>query len=121
MRTDWIKLAGVAGFKRVRKIGLQMTKPAAAGLTVEIEYDLDGTFTDGANLQTETIATPAPEYIELRTQVQKCNAIRLRIYEDTADPTGDALTSSTLNLHAITFVVGRKPGLRRVSPTTQRT
>jgi len=121
VRTDWIKLAGVAGFKRVRKIGLQMTKPAAAGLTVEIEYDLDGTFTDGANLQTETIATPAPEYIELRTQVQKCNAIRLRIYEDTADPTGDALTSSTLNLHAITFVVGRKPGLRRVSPSTQRT
>jgi len=121
VRTGWIHLAGLAGFKRVRKLGLHLTKPAAAGLTVELEYDLDGTQTDGADIQSEAIASPAPAYIEIRPRIQKCMSIRIRIYEGTGTPTGDQLTSSTLNLHAVTLVVARKPGLGRVSPTSQRT
>jgi hypothetical protein len=121
VRTGWIHLAGLAGFQRVRKIGLHMTRPSAAALTVEIEYDRDGTQTAGANLQTETIASPAPAYIEIRTAVQKCTSLRIRFYEDSTAPTGAQLTASTCNLHAITLVVARKPGLARVSPTSQRT
>lgn len=121
VRTGWIHLAGLAGFKRVRKVGIHLTKPAAAPFTVELEYDLDGQQTDGANIQTETIASTATAYHEVRTSIQKCTSIRIRIYEGTATPTGDQLTSSTLNLHAITLVVARKPGLGRVSPTSQRT
>lgn len=121
VRTGWIHLAGLAGYKRVREVVLHMTKPAGAPLTVELEYDLDGSQADGANIQTETIASPAAEYIPIRTAIQKCRAIRIRIYEGTATPTGTQLTESTLNLHALTLVVGVKPGTARVSPTSQRT
>lgn len=121
VRTGWIHLAGLAGFKRVRRFGLHLTKPAASAYTVEIEYDLDGSQTDGANLQTETIAATASGYQEFHCTIQKCTSIRIRIYEGTATPTGAQLTASTLNLHAITLVVARKPGLGRVSPTSQRT
>ncbi len=116
VRTGWIKLAGIAGFKRVRKIGLQLTKPNASGLRVDIEYDRDGTYTTGANLQTVILADPAPEYIELRTNVQKCSAIRVRVYEDTAIG-----QTNTVALHALTLVVARKPGLRRVAATQRGT
>lgn len=121
VRTGWIHLAGLAGFKRVRKIGLHLTKPAAASYTVEIEYDIDGTQTTGANIQTEVVPSTAVGYHEFRTAIQKCTSLRIRIYEGTTAPTGAQLTASTINLHAITLVVARKPGLARVSPTSQRT
>jgi len=121
VRTGWIHLAGLAGFKRVRKVGLHFTKPAAAAFTVELEYDLTGTQTDGANIQTELVPSTAVGFYEIRTSIQKCNAIRIRIYEDTTTPTGAALTASTMNLHAITLDVARKKGFSKVSPTTQRT
>ncbi len=121
VRTGWIHLAGLAGFKRVRKIGLHLTKAAAAPFTVQIEYDLDGQQTDLANIQTETFTSTDTAYFEIRTSIQKCISIRIRIFEGTDAPTGAQLTSSTLNLHAITLVVARKPGLGRVSPTSQRT
>ncbi len=120
VRTGWIHLAGLAGFKRVRKLFLHLTKPAAAGFTVEIEYSLDGSMVDGDNLQTETVSALTTR-VEIRTAIQKANSIRIRIYEGTDTPTGDQLTSRTINLHAITLMVGRKPGFARVSPTTQRT
>ena len=87
---------------------------------MQVEYDLDGTFTDGANLQTFTVDATTRPYVELRPRIQKCSALRIRVFEGSDDPTGDQLTESTMNLHAITLVVARKPGLRRVSPTTQR-
>lgn len=121
VRTGWISLSGLAGFKRIRKLGLHLTKDAAASYTVEIEYDTDGQRTTGANLQTETIASTDVDYIEIRTAVQKCSSIRIRIYEGSAIPSGAQLTAQTMNLHAITLVVARKPGLTRVSPTSQRT
>jgi hypothetical protein len=121
VRTGWIHIAGLAGFKRVRKVGLHFTKPAQAAMTVELEYDMDGTQTDGSNLQTEVFAAGAVVPVEIRTAVQKCNGIRIRIYEGTATPTGSQLTASTLNLTAITLAVARKPGFSKGSPTTQRT
>ena len=121
VRTGWIHLAGLAGFKRVRKVGLHFTKPAAAAFTVELEYDLDGTQTDGANIQTELVPSTAVGFYEIRTAIQKCTAIRIRIHEYTTTPTGAALTASTMNLNAITLAVARKPGQNRVSPTAQRT
>lgn len=121
IRTGWVHLAGLAGFKRVRKIGIHLDKPAAAGFTVAVEYDLDGSQTDGSNLQTELVSSTSDGYVEVRTAMQKCRAIRIRVHEYTTDPTGSQLTDSTLNIIAITLVVARKPGLTRVSPTTQRT
>lgn len=109
VRTDWIKLGGIAGFKRIKRIGIQLTKPTDSEVRVQVEYDTDGTFTDGANLQDVTIASPASDYIQINCDVQKCSAIRVRIFENT----GVAQTD-TIRIHAMTLVVGRKPGLRRV-------
>jgi hypothetical protein len=120
VRTGWIHLAGLAGFKRVQRLGLHFAKAAASGLTIVLEYDTDGTQTDGANLQTVVVSSPAPAYYEVHCQTQKCTSIRVRIFESATTPTGDQLTESTLNLTAITLVVARKPGLARVSPNTQR-
>lgn len=119
VRTGWIHLAGLAGFKRVRKVGLHLSKPAASAFTVELEYDIDGTQTDGAHLQTVTFGSPAPAYVEVPCHVQKCTSIRVRIFEGTEEPAGDQLTEATIHIHAITLEVARKPGLARV-PSTQK-
>lgn len=121
IQTGWIHLAGLAGFKRVREVGLHLTKPAAGDLTITLEYDLDGLQTDAANIQTEIVTATVDGYIPIRTAIQKCMAIRIRIAEGVAPPTGTALLASTLNIHAITLTIARKPGTGRVSPTTQRT
>ena len=121
VRTGWVHLAGLAGFQRVRRIGIHLEKPAPSGYTVEIEYDLDGSMTDGSQLQTEVVPYPAPAYFEFRTAIQKSNSLRIRLVEGVGTPIGEQLTTPTIALHAITLDVARKKGFNRVSPTAQRT
>jgi len=80
--TQWIHLAGITGLKRVWEIGVQMVRTHAGQMTIELWYDIDGSYDDAtAADQTFTQASPADGYIRIRPHVQKFTALKVRIYE----------------------------------------
>ena len=108
VQTGWINMAGISGFKRVRSILVQVEKTDATALSFDIDYEIEGKY-DASNTQTVTIASPAPGGIRLRPNIQKCSAIRLKIYE-----ANDVAETENIKINSITLEVGLRSGHKRV-------
>lgn len=113
VQTGWLKLGGIAGYQRVRSAGIQLRKPHDSEVSVDLEHDFNGNFADNSFLQTLQWTSPAPEYLDARPNIQKCAAVRMRIYES-----GTVPATENIVVYSVTLDVGVKPGLRRV-PSTQ--
>lgn len=113
VQTGWLKLGGIAGYQRLRRAGFQLEKPNASEVSVDLEYDFVGDFPDNNFPQTLQWVSPAPEYLDVRPDIQKCAAVRMRIYESGTVPLDENVV-----VFSVTIDVGVKPGLRRV-PATQ--
>ena len=113
VETGWIALAGIAGYKRVREIGVQ-TELVTGGelLYAELDYDDDGSF----SLASPELKQPAQisAYLRLRPRQQKMSAFRLRLYE----PSGVGAAENR-KIHGIVVHVGVKKGPRKVANTQQ--
>lgn len=102
MTTQWISLAGIQGFKRVRKILLEGKASAPVGITVDIFIDFD----DTAPVQTVTFQVSASNWQERIFMVrQKCESIRVR-FRDASIGSNDVYNDLT----AITLEVAAKRG-----------
>jgi hypothetical protein len=102
----WINVAGLQGFKRVRRAYILGEFKAAHTLTIEIMYDYVDTVIETV---TATVSSnPAPYQFGFRPGLQKCEAFRCRV-TDTAS--GDSLAISGL-----AFEIGSKRGLRKLGP-----
>lgn len=113
IETGWIALAGIAGLKRVREIGVQTEIIGTPQLMyAEIDYDNDGTFSQ-ASPELKQLGT-ANAYMRLRPRQQKMTAFRLRLYE----PSGVAVAENR-KIHGIVVHVGVKKGPRKVAGTQQ--
>lgn len=112
--TDWISLAGIAGLKRVREVGINTRRLNDGEMSVDYFYDNDGSFNDAQTPETKTWASPAPAYMPGMFAVQKVSAIKLRIYES-----GSVPQTENVRLEAITLKAGIKRGPRKV-PASQR-
>lgn len=111
LRTSWMVLASLAGYVRVRSIGVQTERFNDAALSAMLEYDLDGSYEGQAIYPTYySWASPAPAYLRIRPEQQKVNAVRMSIYEEIG-----ITNSENLAVVAIVLDVGIKPGLKRVS------
>jgi hypothetical protein len=104
-RTGWIEFGE---FVRIRKLGLLFDRPHESDITVEIAIDRNGTYAETV-VQTIAIAAGAPAYYEVPLQTQKMAAIMVRIYES-----GTVDQTENLRLVRMTFLVGRRKGLRAV-------
>lgn len=107
---SWVHVAGVAGLKRVREIGVQMTKPAAGPVSIDASYDLAGDY-DSAVDETFDLASPSPAFVLVKPRVQKLSAFTIRLYEGDATPT----PGNRLGLKAFVFVAMIKNTPRRVA------
>jgi hypothetical protein len=111
LRTSWIVLASLAGYVRFKSIGVQTERIDADDLTAVLEYDISGTYDGQEIYPTEyTWTSPAPDYLRIRPEQQKVNAVRLTIDEGVG-----VSTTENLAVVAIVLEVGVKPGLKRVS------
>jgi hypothetical protein len=113
IETGWINLAGIAGYKRVREIGVQTEITNASPLYAELDYDISGTYSL-ASPELKVFDTPAPAYLRLRPSIQKLTAFRLRLYEPSSSP-----ATETRKINGITVHVGRKKGPRKVAGSQQ--
>lgn len=112
LRFAWLHLAGVAGYKRVWKVGVQTNRLSPAAISADVDYERDGAYSGQAILSsTFSWASPAPSYLEIRPEVQKLTAIRVRIYESTG-----ITTNETVSIVGLVFEVAAKKGARRVAP-----
>lgn len=113
VQTSWIHVAGIAGLQRVRSMGVQLAKPNDSSIHVDLDFDIDGDF-DEFNGLSETFdwASPAPAYLRVRPSIQKFTSTRVRVYEDVGAP-----NLENVSITSITFEIGSKRGLRRVSDT----
>lgn len=110
VKTRWLHFAGVAGYQRVRSIGVQTQKPNASEYHIDIDYTVSGDYDDYETEEAIYVASPSPAYTRIRPSVQKVSAQRIRVYEATG-------SSENIKLVALVFEVGVKPGPRRVAST----
>jgi hypothetical protein len=110
--TSWIHFGGLAGYVRIRSIGVLTERDENGAMHVDLEYDRSGALT-GQEIQPSTYdwTSPAPAYLRIRPRVQKLSSMRLRLYEDSGVTTAGA----TVSIVGLVFDVGVLPGMRRVS------
>src|SRR5690606_4537901 len=101
-----IQLDGIAGFKRIKNIGIVLDKPNASPVNVQLWYDLDGDVSELA--ETVTFASSNTNYLRVKPRVQKCTSFRVRIYETVGSP-----SSENLQITGIHVEVAVKRNLRK--------
>ena len=105
VETPWIKMAGLAGYQRTRRIAVLGKSKAAHTLRVRVAYDFDPTWVDDRLIPVSSNEDP---YLHrFKPKYQKSIAFKVRV-----DVTGDG---EGVELSALAFSTGIKPGLSRVS------
>lgn len=113
IETGWINVAGIAGIKRVREIGVQTEVVGTAQtMQFQIHYDDDGSYSL-ASPETKQL-TSCPAYVRLRPRQQRMSAFRLRIVE----PSGVA-ASENRKIVSFSIRIAVKKGLRKVAVAQQ--
>lgn len=107
--TAWLHLAGYAGMKRVWEVGVQAERRYAGAISVDVEYDDDGSYT-GITPAYETFAwaNPAPAYMPFRLTNQQVSGLTVRIYESVGITNND-----TIAIVGLVFELGIQPGPRK--------
>jgi hypothetical protein len=117
--TAWIKLSGLQGFQRIWWISLLGEVYGYCTLTVEISINYVDTV-----VQTETVtidaafSTDPPAQIRIKPKWQKCESIKIRVYDaEAAVPAG---SQQGFSLSEIMLQIGKKPGVMRQGTTKTR-
>lgn len=112
LQSSWFHAAGIAGYQRVRSIGIQASKPNASEYSVDLDYCRDGDYEHPETEAGLAVQVVSPAYTRVRPSVQKASALRVRIYEASG-----VQNSANIRVTALVFDVGLKKGPRRVAPT----
>lgn len=89
LETGWLKLAGVQGFQRVRKVYVTFKTLVAADVTVSVATDYSTSYTQSKTFPANAISiySGGPVYtVSMMVGNQKCKALRIKIAD--ATPTG---------------------------------
>lgn len=113
---EWIHLAGIAGYKKLRSIGIQLEKTQDVQCTVELYYDRNGDFDETAPDDTFTDLAAAG-YIRVRPSIRKCSAVLVRVYESGDGLGGAVPQTENLKITSLTLELGIRKGPRRVPDT----
>lgn len=110
LRFAWLHLAGVAGYKRVWKVGVQTNRINSAAIYADLDYERSGEYSAQEFMTTTYSWQDAPGYLEIPPAVQKVTALRVRIYESVG-----ITTEETVSIVGLVFEVAAKKGARRVA------
>ena len=110
--TAWLKMAGIQGFQRVRKIAFLAGYKSAHTLRVRVYYDYNNATYTEYNFDATTViaSSTVPYQFRLSLARQKCEAIKIEI-EDTA---GAGLLQESYNISDLSLEVGLKGGLNKL-------
>jgi len=111
----WFKLPGAQGFQRVYEMALLGEYVGAHGVTIEIGYDYDASYTYTKTWTHAEITALTRYQLVVRPPRQKCEAIRFRITETTP---GSATAGAIWT--AMSLTIGVKPGVFRAPIAARR-
>lgn len=118
IETPWIKMAGLGGYQRTRRVQVQGERLDPHDLIVSVAYDFSPTYTQTRRWTWAELVSFAAEDVEMHLKTQKCQALRIKI-ED-APPTGGAVsTGKGCTLFGLTIEWGAKQGTNKL-PARQR-
>ena len=110
LETDWIHLAGLLGFYRLRQVLVQCQKPDASEVTVGIDYDYTGKYLVNGDASDQfTFTSPAGTVLGCKTSVQKVNAFRVQVTE-----TGSVPKTENIQIMGLSLEYAQKPGAIRL-------
>lgn len=110
IQTGWIQMAGIQGFQRIYKALVVGDYKSAHTLNCELTYDFVSTVAQTITVPVASAPSGVPYQYRLFPSRQKCEAIQFTFY-DTQSPT----YGEGLSLSALSFEVGIKRGLNKVS------
>jgi hypothetical protein len=125
LTTSWIQFAGLQGYQRVRRAMFIGDWSSPHNLLIDVAYDFDNTVAQSLNIAEPTAPTGTaigfpfsfpinsgvgPYQVLVHLANQKCEAISISLSESQNSPYGEGL-----RLSGLTFEIGVKKGLRRVS------
>lgn len=118
IETPWIKMAGLGGYQRTRRVQVQGERLDPHDLIVSVAYDFSPTYTQTRRWTWTELSSFAAEDVEIHLKTQKCQALRIKI-ED-APPTGGTVsTGKGCTLFGLTIEWGAKQGTNKL-PAGQR-
>lgn len=109
--TAWLKLAGIQGFQRVRRIGILANYKSAHSLRVRVYYDYDEVNYDEYTFNAASVIASAAVPYQFRVHLaqQKCEAIKFELMDTSGASLAEAYSISDLSLD-----VGIKGGINRL-------
>lgn len=113
---EWIHLAGIAGYKKLGSIGIQLEKVDDVRVQVDLYYDINGDY-DETSPDDTFYDLAAAGYVRIRPSIRKCSAVLIRVVEYSADGGGAVPQTENLKITGLTLEVGIKKGPRRVPDT----
>lgn len=113
VETPWIKMAGLEGYQRVRRVHVQNERKTPHDLIVSVAYDNSPVYTQTRRWLWSELVTFPTEEVEMHLAQQKCRAIRVKIEDDT--PTGDyPATGRGCTLFGLAIEWGQKQGTNKL-------
>jgi len=108
-KTDWIKLGGLMGFQRVRRIAVLGDYKSAHTIRLRIYYDYDTTNYTEYSEPTSAFISGANVYqFQIHLATQKCQAIQVEIQASSAG------ALQAMSLTGLALEIGVKPGMARL-------
>lgn len=109
--TAWLKMAGIQGYQRVRRIGFLGEYKSAHEMQVRVGYDYSDSYTDTYTFDAETVIASSANVYEFRAHLarQKCASLRFEFQDIPGTPAGESYNMSDLSLE-----IGLKKGVNKL-------
>lgn len=120
VETPWIKLAGLQGYQRVRRVVLLARTMTPHDITISLGFDFAAGYVKSETFTAAKIAALGREELSVQVppQYAKCQAVRVKI-QDATPSSGGIGTGQGPALLGLAFAIGAKRGIRRLGATAK--
>ncbi len=117
IESSWVKLSGLQGYTRCRKIGVLLKYAPSASVTVEVGLDYNPTYTQSrswTDIALDASNVGGMVTVQMMPHPQKTQAFRVRVTDSVPTPAVPAATFGTVGLTGLRATVDIMPGQRRI-------
>src|SRR6185369_6960376 len=111
--TPWIKLAGIQGYQRIRRMSFLGESKGAHNMQISVGYDYDNSTFTPLTLVSQASTTSKYQFMG-HIPMQKCEAIRFKFEDSTSGSVNEGYTISDLSIE-----VGVKRGIKKQAAANQ--
>lgn len=118
IETAWLKVAGLQGFQKLRKVTMLAQKMTNHDMRMELAFDYESAFTESYTWTAAQINALPREQLQMPVKRRKCMAVKVRL-TDATPSSGSPGTGQGPIVLGIALEVGVKPGIARVGASAK--